>query len=312
MKTFRPLYVLHLLRLGRRTTATYILVLPLVSVFLIGVIAGTSPNNRTFSLKALTFGAEIAFKGHQNTWRFDAVWVCRPRDVPDPRLLSASEHSLCNEGVYVAEQFEDHLLHWDDGEDVKIDIHNTGALQLTILASPFDRKQEGTLYLIPKQDWQRAGALTFKGVLTVGGEMGTGSKDYLIDATWEALQSGFWTSLLRNTTEVVKTGVVFPGASIDFVAPDQSVTSYGHITPDAEGPSPFRVAALTERANVSLRASYFGLEEPTVFKPDMIDEVSSSAIIIALAVLMSLLAAFLEIVSIAMRWLSGSLRSKDV
>ncbi|MDE4276361.1 hypothetical protein PXK58_18685 [Phaeobacter gallaeciensis] len=212
------------------------------------------------------------------------------------RAKDNGDDQLCSKTAYSIEDVSDTAIRWSNGDEIEVTLRRSGALQLQLIASPRQNYPNDTIFVIPSEVWAESGALAFQAVLRVGGAMASGSRDYLVDASWQALQSGFWTSIFRDTTDVVKSGELFPGASVDFIAPNHAVTSFGHITPPATAERAFQISALTERADVSLRASYFGLEKPSIFKPDWIDEISSSTIIVSLAVIMSLIAAVIEVV----------------
>jgi hypothetical protein len=260
------------------------------------LLVGLSSSNRTFSLRATSFGASLAFQGNQNDWHFEEVFACKPRSVPDPGLGQEPNLSVCSEAFYHVEQYSDFTTSWLEGDEVEISQRSSGDLQILVRSSERNQQAIGSLLVIPFDVWQGHGAFVFQAELTVGGKMGTGSRDYLIDGYWEALQSSFWTSFLRDTTEVVKVGNLLTGASVDFVSPESAVVSYGHLTPLASKDElGFRVSALTEEADVSLRARYFGLAKPSTFKPDWVDEVSSSSILVAFLGVLSLLAVLIEL-----------------
>lgn len=266
-----------------------------LTIFGLALVAGTTSADRTFSLKATSRGAYLIFMGNQNSWFFDLVTVCRPLEIPDFRTKDNADAQLCSKAAYSIEDASDTAIRWSDGDEIEVTLRRSGALQLRLVSSSQQNYPNDTLFVIPSEVWTESGALAFQAVLRVGGAMASGSRDYLVEASWQALQSGFWTSIFRDTTEVVKSGELLPGASVDFIAPKRVVTSFGHITPPSQAERAFQISALTERADISLRASYFGLEAPSVFKPDWIDEISSSTIIVSLAVMMSLIAAVIEV-----------------
>lgn len=289
----RPIILLKLAILSRavRELLSRWLLLTLIGVICLAAFFSLLARERTFSVFARSLGGEISFEGELNDWRFEKAVICRLREFPDLREQVTDELSPCDSRAYVATQMTDEVVEWRDGSRISWRRKPSGDLQFRILNAETPGMPVGTLIVISREDWQAHGALVFQGVIRLGGLISTGSDDYLIEGEWQALQSGFATSLFRDVTDVVKSGKLIRGSTVDFVAADGPVTSYGHITPHESIGSGVVVALLTENGPLSLRVNYFGLAKPALFKPDWIDTISSSTLLVAVAGLLSILAA---------------------
>ena len=257
---------------------------------------GTMARERTFSLVATTLGGEITFNGQQNDWQFSEVIRCTMRASPDFRISGEAREELCDNALFKVEHLSDIVVSWRDTERIQFRSHPSGGLQIRLDTDSRADMPPGSLLIIPQAAWADHGALAFQGAVQLGGEMATGSTDYLLSGHWEALQTGLATSLVRDITEVVKSGTLVRGSTVDFIKSEGNVISFGHLTPPDESATGIEVALLTERAPIALRVSYYGLQEPAIFKPDWIDTISSSTLLVALAALLSLIAGIVGLV----------------
>lgn len=288
--------------------------LGLIGVTCFTIVFVTVADKRTFSIVARSLGGEITFKGELNDWLIEQGSICKLRDLPDLRMPPAESASPCDPKVYTTTVVTDYALQWGDGSVVTWKRHASGALQFSLLAGTTDGMEPGSLLVISDIDWRNHGALAFQGVVRIGSTIATGSDDYLLEGSWQALQSGLAASLFRDVTDVVQSGSLSRGLAVDFHrlgspkdGDEETVISYGHLTPAEGDERGAIIALLTEHAPVSLRINYFGLREPALFRPDWIDTVSSSTMLVAFAVIFSLLIGILEIVNaIAIRWHGNS------
>ncbi|TJZ88623.1 hypothetical protein FA743_19930 [Paracoccus gahaiensis] len=263
---------------------------------------------RTFSLVARSLGGTIAFEGELNDWMIQSGVECRLRDSPDFRMLAARDVSLCDARIYEATTFAERIVAWRDGTEIAWRRAASGALQITVQNDATATIPSGTLIVVPDADWRGHGALAFQGIVGIGRTVSSGSDDYLLEGTWQALQSGMAVSIFRDVTDVVQSGTLTRGSAVDFRrdgAPqdDTAVTSFGHLTPTEDDQRGVIVTLLTQHAPVALRVNHFGLNAPTLFKPDWVDAISSSTMLFAIAVMLSLLIGILELgTAVARQW----------
>ena len=253
---------------------------------------------RTISIQATTLGGGLTFQGQLNDWAFEKATVCRLLSQPDFRTIDSDSEDVCARSLYETETIEDTVIEWGSNSSIRFKGSKEGEFVIQTLDSNTPGLPEGTLIVISPSVWAGHGALTFQGIAQLGAEISSGSKDYLLEGSWEAHQSGFATSFLRDVTEVVKSGSFIRGATVDLVSDTSDVLSYGHITPVGTDEAGVKIALLSERGPVAIRVKLYGLSKPAVFRPDWIDTLSSSPMLIALAVLFSFLLASIQIVSI--------------
>ena len=258
----------------------------------------TMSNIRTISIQATTWGGEITFKGQLNDWVVEKGTICRLLLTPNFRAKQPDTSGPCSLSLYNREVVEDAVIDWSADTTIRFTRNGQGEFVVQTLAGNTAGLPEGSLIVIPADTWRGHGALTFQGVARLGGAIASGSKDYLIGGTWEAHQSGLATSFFRDVTEVVKSGSFKLGAAVDLVSETPDVLSYGHITPAPEDESGVGVALLSERGPVAVRIKHYGLSKAAVFRPDWIDTLSSSPMLVALAVLFSFLLAAIQIFSL--------------
>lgn len=282
------------MRLGRKFRTRGLVLLSLAALCLI-VAWSTMSGERTFSVVASTRGGELAFKGELNDWIFREVTICKIREKPDFRASPKDSAKRCADSIYEVHTYTDRIVEWRSETKIRFLVNGQGDLVLQTLTDATRDLPKGSLVIIPSHIWSGHGALTFQGTARLGGDIATGSRDYLIGGQWEARQSGFATSLFRNVTEVVKSGTLVRGSTVDIVGDGKEVLSYGHLTPGTSEYPGVEVALLTERGPLALRVSHYGLQQPAIFKPDWIDTISSSPMLVALAVLFSFIVAVIEL-----------------
>lgn len=264
------------------------------------VIIGTVSGVRTFSIVASTMGGQITFRGESNNWVFSEATVCRLREVPD-MARAEGPGDVCSARFFDAKADRDVLLEWKDGTSVAFSRNGDGGFTVKTLSDQTEGLPKGSLVIVPASAWGGHWALGFQGIVRLGGALGTGSRDYLIDGEWEARQQGLAMSLLRNVTEVVKAGTLTRGSIVDVVRRQDGaddwgeVVSYGHVTPASVEDPGVEVALLTERGPLALRVEYYGARQPSIFLPDWMDTVASSPVLVALAILLSFILVVIEL-----------------
>lgn len=263
------------------------------AILLLGllIIAGTGASKWTYHVAASTWGGTITFRGEGNDWLISRGTRCAARAVPDLRAADPADDRPCPPARFEAPQeIVSEVIEWREGTRIHFRrAPPDGRLVIRALDGGTAGFPADSQLVIPADVWQGHGALVFTGSVRIGGDMGTGAQDYLIGGQWEARQIGFLTSLVRDITEVVQKGELTRGASVQVVVGAEPVISYGHITPAGIGDPGLEVVALSERGRLSLQVAYFGLARPILFRPDWMDRILSSPVLIALTVLLTLI-----------------------
>lgn len=272
-------------------------ILPLLLAVLLAVFAAMTlgSNKRTLLIQARTGGATLTFVGNSNSWLVPEAVICTPREAPDWGQQGGGE--ICDAALFEIQTLQDHTIQWREGDTVELTQSPDG--QLAILLRAGTSAPKGTLVFLPAEHWRHTGALTFTAVATVGRRMASGVTGYLVEGHWEAREGGFWTSLLRsNDTEIVKSGELSRYTSASVWTNDAPSPMFGFVMPsdDKDTESSFHIAVLSHPADVELHVEHFGTINPSVIKPDLIDLALSSPLLLALAILLSLLASLSQIV----------------
>jgi hypothetical protein len=241
---------------------------------------------RTVTIEARTLGGEITFSANTNHWLLSSSVLCRPLETPDFRAEAPPDASqdVCSPILYQIDPAEQRVIDWQSGMSVRFRIDSGDNLVLEVTQSNVPQLPSGSVMFIAAEDWARHGALAFIGQMSVGEPLATGARNYMLDGRWEMRQSGRAVSLFRDITDVVKSGDLARGASVRVVGIDgEPTTVYGALTPIAgDDKGGLSVTALSQKGDVALELSYFGLEAPSLLKPDWIDTLLSSPVILAL------------------------------
>jgi hypothetical protein len=241
---------------------------------------------RTIAIEARTLGGEITFSASTNHWLLSPSVLCRPREAPDFRAAAPPDASsdACSPVFYQIDTADQRVIDWQSGMSIRFSIDSIGNLVLEVTHSSVAQLPSGSVLFIAAEDWARHGALAFIGQMTVGEPLATGARNYTLDGRWQMRQSGRAVSLFRDITDVVKTGDLTRGAAVRIVGIDgEPATVYGALTPiEGDDEGGIAVTALSHEGDVALELSYFGLEAPSLLKPDWIDTLLSSPVILAL------------------------------
>ncbi|AFK56063.1 hypothetical protein TMO_b0055 (plasmid) [Tistrella mobilis KA081020-065] len=260
------------------------------------VFLATTANDRSFQIEAETLGAAITFEGDQNIWNFSAAILCLPRAIPDLRQLTTEavdRDTACTEAFFELAERTDLSIHWHHGDEVAVSVDGEGRLEIEIRRRRETDVPEHAFLVIPADIWTRQGALTFVGSARIGGDMATGARDYLRAGRWDVRQTGIANSLFRDVTEVVKRGDFTLGSSVQVLNAGMPATLFGSITRSAE--AGIRLVALSERGEVELQVAYFGVGTPVILRPDWIDRIVSSSVLIALIGVMTFASSIFQI-----------------
>lgn len=252
------------------------------------------PSKRSFLVVAQTSIVDLAFESSTNTWNFPAATICRLKPVPD--LRSQDGAGPCNAGVYEVNGTASFTIEWDAGAVVRMTVEGD-QLVLTILSGQSDLPDR-TRVVVRRSAFDAAGVLPFSARLTLGAPISAGQRQLLQGGRWEARETGIMTSLLRsNVTEVVKAGEIVRGSTLTVHEADGPTVMLGHVTSArADGDPYLEVVALSRPGAQNIEVAYFGMAEPTIIRPDLIDAALSSPLLLAFGILLSLLAAAVQII----------------
>lgn len=273
----------------------------LILVFCSIVIWGSW--TRTFLVETRTFGTTLTLRGDTNHWELQNAALCKLRSLPDHSPLS--ESTYCPTLIFDVTELKSRILEWPSGSVVSVNLTPENNLQIEAISGTAPLLNRGDRIVVPSDTWKRHGALAVNGAITFGGDIGSGAKDYLISGHWQARQESLASSLFRPTMEIVKQGDLSRGASIEVwhnrwfwegeLGPDQA-TMFGHITPSFDADEPgMIIAAISEAARLELRLSYYGLQAAAVIRPDFLDTILTSPVLLAAAAIFGVLALFLEL-----------------
>lgn len=274
---------------------------------------------RSFVIEARSSLLDLVFSGNRNDWQFDRVTICRPAESPDPRR-AASPAAPCPDNIYDIDPQEHFTIKWPDGAGARLALDPNGDLIVKVgMDFPFlesgrddpdpDRPGKaivppglpaGTLIFVQADTWIANSALTFEGTATIGQDIRSGVSHYLHEGRWEARQTTLFAWWFRPFTEIIKEGRLPHGVEATVVdAQKRPVKVFGHLTPflGEDRPAFFTVVALSEPGHTELRLGQFGLRDPAVVRPDLLDIASSSAIFVAAIAILTILAALTQILS---------------
>lgn len=254
------------------------------------IIVSTFSKTRTFLIEAQTTAATIRFVGDSNIWMIPNAAICRLKLQPD--LSQEETSSACDRRFYNLENEESLVVAWRDGVTVKTTVSQRNELVIDVETDVMPSFQDGTKIILSPASWREAGALTFAAQVTIGTPIGDGEINFLSAGRWEAREAGLTTSMLRsNVTEVIKEGELVRGGTVTVWSGEAPAETFGHITPGSSlGGDYMDIIALSRPGDVELHLGYFGTTKPTVVRPDLIDAAISNPLLLALAIILSILA----------------------
>lgn len=242
--------------------------------------------NRSFVIAAETHSLKIEFGGGDNAWLLPNARVCAPSPNADPKAPVGG----CPAGYLpVRDSGDDRSVEWTSGTVVNLRVGLDGDLEITITNGGTAQLTEDMAIYVNAADWQDFGAYTFRGVIQIGEDMATGGSGYLVGGRWEARDAGVLTSWLRGVTAVVKSGEFVTGAAVTILDNATPAQVFGHFRPSSSGRS-MDLTAVTQNGRIMLSERHFGVSGPTLIKPDIVDVLVSSPVVIAATVLVSILA----------------------
>jgi hypothetical protein len=251
--------------------------------------------SRTFVIEAETTAASFTFQGENNDWYLAGATICRLRDQPD--LAREADAAACDPRFYDIEDQRNVTLQWPSNAEVDVTQTNTGDLRLSLQTDGPNGFAEGTILVVAEADWRNTGALTFSAHAIVGRPISAGAQFYLTRGTWEAREAGLITSILRaNVTEVIKTGELMRGTTASVWSESEPVRMNGHITPASfSDNSSLKLIALSQPGDLELHLAYPGTDIPTIIRPDLVDVALSSPLLLAIAIILSMLASLSQV-----------------
>lgn len=276
------------------TIRTCLLVAAVIALLAFVALA-LSGKSRTFIIEAQTTAITLDFKGENNDWFMAGTIACRLRNEPD--FTHALNDQNCDARFYDIAEAADLTVQWPRDVQVTLTLTRKGNLRVKILTLGLPDFPEGTILIVPSSEWLEGGALTFSAEMTVGKSISDGERFYLTDGRWEARETGMITSLLRsNVTEVIKTGDFVRGATASVWSGNAPIQMNGHITPGGTPDRPLlELVAVSQPGNLELHVGYPGADIPTIIRPDLVDVALSSPLLLAIAVVLSVLASLSQV-----------------
>lgn len=331
-----PPKILKALRAAKALPTLFLLI---VVVLLGGALfVVLADRERTFMVEASTSHIDLGFVGPRNIWYLPEVVLCTPAPPPDPGATALSEgpaaaddrggalDRLCDPTVFRVDQLTEVSLAWPAGAGARVTMDPdgtvviepglqslggrdiwTGAQAVLPIGIP-EGLAPNAILVVPLDAWRAQPALTFEAYAAIGREISAGARHYLHEGRWEARQNT--SSLARfRASEVVKQGDLSPGAEVSIQdTGGEPVVMFGHLTPDRDPDAVrgFDVTAISAAGATELRLVHFGFAEAAIMRPDAIDTLASSSVLIAAVVIVTLLAALTQAGSdLILRWFDG-------
>ncbi len=280
-----------------RLTSPWLTVLAIVVIVLLLAATFIGTATRTYLIEARTLGATVTFEGDTNAWQLDGAMLCTERSAPDLRDTTSG---ICPPAIFETSAPETRILDWPPDSRVALRLQPDDSLLIESLSGTAPAMPVGALLVVPKAQWQRHGALVVNGAIRFGGDMGSGAQDFLETGTWDARQTSLAAAYFRPTLEVVKSGNLTRGASAEIWRANGPATMFGHITPSFEGSAPGLIMSfLSEAGRVEMRVRYYGLDGYAVIRPDLLDTIRTSPILLAAIAVLTVLATVKDLLSLA-------------
>ncbi len=278
-------------------TSPWLTVLTIVVIVLLLAATFIGTATRTYLVEARTLGATVTFKGDTNAWQLNGAMLCTERSAP---VLQDTTSGICPPAIFEISTPETRVLDWPPDSRVALRLQPDDSLMIEALSGTAPAMPVGALLVVPKTQWQRHGALVVNGAIQFGGDMGSGAQDFLEAGTWDARQTSLAAAYFRPTLEVVKSGKLTRGASAEVWRANAPATMFGHITPSFEGSAPGLIMSfLSEAGRVEMRVRYFGLDGYAVIRPDLLDTILTSPILLAAIAVLTVFAAVKDLLSLA-------------
>lgn len=272
-----------------------------IGLFCISLVWGSW--TRTFLVEARSFGATLTFRGNANAWELEQAALCRERAAPV--LVADGDAALCPAAAFSVTGPDPRTIAWPDKAEVRLRLQPDNSLMIEGVSGTEPALAEGDRLVVPAETWRRHGALVVNGSITFGGGIAPGANDYLVSGRWEARQESLASSMFRPTMEIVKQGELSRGASAEIwrggwlwglFAEGRPATVYGHVTPSFDSDTPGMVlSALSETSRVEMHLRYYGLEAFAVIRPDALDTIMTSPVLLAAAAVLGVLALILDV-----------------
>jgi hypothetical protein len=280
--------------------ALFVLAICAFIAFCILLILGTW--TRTFLVEARSFGATLVLQGETNNWDLESAVLCQALKAP---AIQVEEGGMCPGVIFSVSEARPRTISWPAGATLGVRLQPDDSLQIEALSGADPVLADGDRFVVPAENWRRHGALVVNGAVILGSDMASGARDYLISGRWEARQDS--AASTRPSMEVVRSGDFSRGASVEIrqgkwlfglFGKQQRATVFGHLTPSLDpNSSGFIMSFLSETGRLEMHLRYFGLEHPAIVRPDFLDTILTSPIMLALATVLGVLVLLLEIAS---------------
>ena len=276
-----------------------------VLVFLIVFASDISPNRRTILIEAEASGIDITLLSENNAWLITEATLCIPKSFD--RQAEKERSVLCDTRRYEIKTDSEFILKWQKGS--RTTVHRTvdGYYEIQLL-TPLGDFVEGTRILIAQDHGIHLGTLLFTGLATIGGKQIDGQSKFLIGGRYEARETGILTALTDRVSHIVKSGDLLRGSTTSVVTGHEGEAAakiHGQITfpasPKREG---FNIVLVSEPGNTALKVQYFEGVKASVVRPDWIDSITTSPMLVAFTIILSLLSSLARVFMNALDYLA--------
>lgn len=279
----------------------------------------------SYVIEAETRGAQIEFTGNSNAWRLDGAFWCHRLDVPlrTARDPDAEKVPLCDSRVYEQDGPAIVTIQWREGDRITVRTDDIGRLEIRLdqesaveegkTGKPAEEQpleiradgqaetlKSGDLLILNPQGWARSGALIFTGRLVIGAEMSSGQTAYLLGGRYEVRDSGLQSWLSSEDIHTILKGTLSRGEQVRVVSAQEdrnTAASFGHITMRDEDVTKagFRVTMASQNGDTDLEIRRHSRAQPSYVRPDWIDTLETSPLLLGLVALVTVFANLAQI-----------------
>lgn len=257
------------------------------------------PGGTVFLISAITKGAAIEFSGQSNAWFIGESTLCARRAAPQRSSLASPEadSGQCSPALYEQSIREAGAIKWRPGDKAVLRIDAAGGLVIRI--EKHEEFDSGSRLILGRDAWRLSGAMAFSGRLIIGAAMSSGQTAYLVDGRYEVRNRGLDSLFIGGATHTALEGVISIGERVRVAqrrALQTTVVSHGHVTLHEDASLlAFNVYAASGIGDATLILDRSTSSEPSYVRPDWIDSLRSSPVLVGLVIVLTVFANLAQI-----------------
>lgn len=309
----------------RRSLKPASLVFLSLGLIAISALAAGVGVDRTILVDARTRMVSVDFIGESNAWPIGGAAICVPRAAPDP--TASRGNGPCDLRLFDEPTIATGFLDWGPNGRAEASLDASDGLVVRVLCSA--TYPSGTRVILPLDVLRNHGAFGWIGNIVLGQRARSGETGLLIGGTYEARELLRFLPRSLRTTEVTSTGPLRSGEAVHLVRRGEGVVNershqqpsendscaqsstankdlafpsgyhpivtYGHLVLENDDDQSFRVEALTAPGDTGLMIDFVGVSQPALVRPNWIDRMTSSPIVTAVATMLAVAVALLNL-----------------